>query len=330
MESTYQLGLEVITWLQTNFPQLEATFRLITDLGREEFYLAMFPFIYWCVNKELGKYLGTLFLVTVMLNGMFKHAFRQPRPFWIDDNIALDTREEGYGVPSGHMMFATVFYFFLAGWVRKTWVWVGAVILVFLIGLSRIYLGTHFVQDAVAGFVISATLLLLYLVWERRYSPGFRKRILGQRLLISVMVPIALGIIYIVIRLIIGEPDMSVPWAEYIPTAERISIDAIAQPFGSLLGFGIAIILEGSRIRFRADGPIWKRIVRYVVGMVIVIALWRGLSIIFPREPLVVGIPLRIVRYFLLTVWIGYYAPWLFVKLRLADADPEPEISLKM
>ena len=330
MEATYQYGLEFIAWLQTTFPQLAGFFLFITNLGLEEFYLAVFPMIYWCIHKELGKYLGALFLVTVMLNGIFKQTFRLPRPFWIDENIALDTREEGYGLPSGHVMYAMVFYFFIAGWVRKTWVWVVAVVLLFLMALSRVYLGVHFIQDVVAGFFISGTLLLMYLFWNRRYGTRFRKRILGQRLLVAVLVPLALGIAYIIILLIIGAPDMSVPWAEYIPAAERTSIDAVAQPFGLLLGFGVAVILEGSRIRFRADGSIWKRIVRYVVGMVVVLAIWRGLGIVFPREPLAVGVPLRIVRYFLLTLWIGYYAPWAFVKLRLADADPEPEISLKM
>ncbi len=330
MEATYQFGLEFITWLQTTFPQLVGFFRFITDLGLEEFYLAVFPMIYWCINKELGKYLGALFLVTVMLNGIFKQTFRQPRPFWIDENIALDTREEGYGLPSGHVMNATVFYFFLAAWVRKKWAWAVAAVLLFLMALSRVYLGTHFVQDVIVGFLISGTLLLMYLFWNRRYGVRFRKRILGQRLLAAVMVPVALGIVYAVILLIIGQPDMSLPWAEHIPAAERSAIDAVAQAFGLLLGFGIAVVFEGSRVRFRADGPVWKRVVRYVVGLVVVLAIWRGLGILFPRDPVAVGVPLRILRYFLLTLWIGYYAPWLFVKLRLANADPEPEISLKM
>ena len=330
MESAYQLSLEFTLWLQTTFPQLEGFFLFVTDLGREEVYLAMFPLIYWCLNKELGKYLGAVFLVTFMLNGMFKHAFREPRPFWIEDAIAIDTREEGYGLPSGHTMFATVIYFFIAGWIRKTWVWVGAAILVFLIGLSRIYVGAHFIQDVIVGFFLSVLLLLSYFVWRRRYDASFNKRILGQRLLVALSIPIVLGVVYVAVMLIIGAPDLTVPWAEFIPTAERSSMEAIAQGFGLLLGFGLGVMLEGSRVRFRADGAIWKRVVRYILGLVIVIAIWRGLGILFPREPLVVGLPFRVIRYFLLALWISYYAPWVFIKLRLADADPEPGISLKL
>ncbi len=330
MESAYQLSFEFIAWLQTTFPQLESFFFFITELGREEVYLLLFPLIYWTINKELGKYLGAVFFVAVMLNGMLKHALRQPRPFWIDPSIALDTREEGYGIPSGHTMLATAAYFFLAGWIRKVWVWILAIVFVFLMGLSRVYLGAHFIQDVVAGFLLSGLLLLGYYGWNRRYGDGFRKRILGQRLLTAVSIPFILGILYIIIRLIIGAPDLTVEWAEFIPAAEESSTKAIAQAFGLLLGFGIGVIFEGSRIRFHAGGPIWKRVLRYLLGIIVTLAIWRGLGILFPRDPLVVAVPLRILRYFLLTVWITYYAPWTFVKLRLADADPEPEISLKM
>ena len=330
MESAYQISLEFIAWLQATFPQLEGFFLAITNLGLEEFYLVMFPLIYWTINKELGKYLGALFLVALTLNGMFKHFFREPRPFWLDESIALDTREEGYGIPSGHTMFATVFYLFIAGWVRKTWVWIGAVVLVFLMGLSRIYIGAHFIQDVVIGYLLSFLLLLGYLGWNRRYNERFHKRILGQRFLIALSIPLIMGVIYLVVMLILGAPDLSVPWAEFIPAAERSSIEAMAQAFGLLTGLMIGAVLEGSRIRFRADGVLWKRIARYILGLIVVVALWRGLGVLFPREPLSVGIPLRILRYFLLTLWVSYYAPWVFIKLRLADADPEPSISLKL
>lgn len=330
MESAYQVSLEFIAWLQTTFPQLEGFFLAITNLGLEEFYLVMFPLIYWCINKKLGKYLGALFLVALTLNSMFKHFSRTPRPFWIDESIALDTREEGYGIPSGHMMFATVFYFFIAGWVRKTWVWIGAIVLVFLMGLSRIYIGAHFIQDVVVGFVLSLLLLLGYYIWNRRFDQRFHKRILGQRFLVALSVPFVMGIVYLTVMLILGPPNLSVSWAEYIPAAERSSIEAMAQSFGLLAGLVIGAVLEGSRIRFRADGVIWKRVVRYILGLIVVLVIWRGLGILFPREPLTLGVPFRILRYFLLTLWVSYYAPWVFIKLRLADADPEPEISLKL
>jgi hypothetical protein len=41
------------------------------------------------------------------------------------------------------------------------------------------------------------------------------------------------------------------------------------------------------------------------------------------------ALPLRIFRYALVTLWASYFAPLVFVRLRLADADPRPEMSLR-
>ena len=104
--------------------------------------------------------------------------------------------------------------------------------------------------------------------------------------------------------------------------------------FGLLFGLGIAFVFEGSRIRFLVDGPWWKRLLRYVLGMIVMVAIWRGLAIFFegivPADSPWITMPLRFVRYFLLALWAGYYAPLVFVRLGLASARPEPEISLNV
>ncbi|NKQ37263.1 MAG: phosphatase PAP2 family protein [Chloroflexi bacterium] len=330
MEAVWQSGLDFITWLQTTYPQLEGFFFFITDLGREEFYLAVLPLIYWVINKRLGKYLGAVFFFTVMVNGIFKQAFRGPRPFWIDSAVGLDNRETSYGIPSGHTMNGTIVYLFIAAWIGKRWVWAVAVIMVFLMGLSRIYLGAHFPTDVIAGLLLALLILGSYAFWARRYRVRFEKRILGQRLMIAILVPVILGLLFIAVRFLIGSPGMTVIWASFIPAAEVSSILSIAQAFGLLLGFSVGAVLEGSKIRFRVDGPIWQRTIRYIVGLVVLVGLWFGLGQLFPRDPLTVAIPLRILRYFIVALWAAYYAPWVFVKLHLASADPEPEIDISL
>ncbi len=334
MDQTWQqvwdVGLAFITWWQTTYPQLEGFFLYITNLGQEEFYLALFPLIFWCIHKPLGKQVGYIFLLTLVLNAIGKQTFRGPRPFWVDADIGLDAREEGYGVPSGHTQNATVLYLFLAAWIRRYWFWAFAVTLVFLMAMSRIYLGAHFIHDTLGGFLLGILTLMGFALWQGRYGGDFSKRILGQRLLAAILVPVILGVLFILVRWIIGPPNTVVPWAQHIPNAERSSLDAAAQAFGLLLGFGIGIVLEGSRVRFLASGPLWKRAIRYVLGIVILVAIWAGLKQVFPEEPLWLAVPLRILRYFLTVFWAAYAAPWLFVRLRLAQAEPEPAIDLSL
>jgi membrane-associated phospholipid phosphatase len=329
MDPLYQFGLDATHWLQTNLPQLEPFFRFISTLGLEEFYLAVLPMIYWSINKKAGRAVAYIFLLGNVFNNMLKHGLREPRPFWLDPTLERFT-DYGYGIPSGHTQFTTTIYLFIATWVKRRWVWFLAILMVILMPLSRIYLGSHFVQDVVAGFLLGLLVLIGYLVWQRRYMAKFEKRIMGQRLLTAVAIPVALTAVYLIIRLIIGEPNTNVAWASYIPVAELDSLEGMVTAVATVLGAGIGLVLERSRIRFLVDGPIWQRAVRYLLGIVVAGAIWAGLGQLFPDDPLWLALPLRLLRYALLTLWVTYYAPWLFVKIKLAQAKPDPGIEMTL
>lgn len=329
MDPVFDFGLEATRWMQAAFPQLEGFFSFISSLGREEFYLALLPLIYWCVDKRLGKHVAYLFLFAHGLNSLAKAAFRGPRPFWLDGGVGL-AEETSFGVPSGHTEAATVFYGFLAGWLKRGWATLLALFMIVAMGLSRIYLGVHFVHDVVAGLLVGVVVLLGYFVWCRYPGPQFAKRILGQRLLVALLVPLGLALVYTAVRLMIGEADTAVSWHAFISQADLDGLEAVATAVGALLGFGIAVNFEGSRVRFRADGPVWLRIIRYIVGMIVTLALWLGLKLIFPDDPLWLAVPLRIIRYMLTLLWVGYYGPMAFVRLRLAEADPDPGIQMTL
>ena len=328
MDGLTQLSFELIRWLQENYPQLEGFFESITFLGSEEFFLAVLPLLYWCIDKRLGRQLGFIFFVAIGTNTILKQAFRLPRPFWIEPELGL-VKTGGYGLPSGHTQYATTLYLLIAGAVGRFWSWLVALLLIFLMGLSRIYLGQHFIQDTLAGFLVGLALLAGLQLWNHYAGAAFGKRLLGQRMMVVLGVVLALALIYAAVRYFIGEPNMAVPWAVYIPEAELDSITQMATGVGALLGFGVGILFEGNRVRFRADGPLGKRIARYALGIIVTVIIWRGLGAILPRDPLWLALPLRIFRYALVTLWASYFAPWVFVRLRLADADPRPEMSLR-
>ncbi|MCB8966516.1 MAG: phosphatase PAP2 family protein [Chloroflexota bacterium] len=327
MDTLLDAGLETTRWLQANYPQLTGFFTFISQLGLEEFYLVIIPFIYWSLDKRLGKHLAYIFLFTNSWNVVIKHAFRGPRPFWIDPNVEL-WHDVNYGIPSGHAQLATAVYLFLAAWFRKGWGWLLAITMVILMGLSRIYLGAHFIHDVIAGTLISIFILVGYYFWQRMYAPKFAKQILGYRLLVAILIPVIIALIYIIVRLIIGAPNMNVAWASYIPETELEAVQGVATALGSLLGAGIGLTLEGSRVRFRVEGSVWQRIGRFLVGIIVTVILWRGLSLIFPADPLWLAIPLRIFRYYITLLWVSFYAPMVFVRLKLATAEPEPQITM--
>ncbi len=325
MDSLYEFGLEMTRWLQANYPGLESFMQLVSLLGDFEFYLALLPLIYWCINKRLGKEAAYLLAISNVLNGVVKHLGRQPRPFWFDESIILRP-ESSYGVPSGHVQTVTVFYILLAYRLQRRLGWIAAALAILVMTISRIYLGVHFWQDALTGFLIGGAVLVGYFIWRDRFQRDFRNRILGQRILTAFSIPLFIGLLYAGGLLLIGDlPPL--PWLEAAQQAEQVSIQEFFTAAGIVLGLGIGFILEASRVHFLVDGPLWQRAVRFIVGIVVTVAIWRGLALIFPEDPLWLGLPLRLFRYWLAGMWVAYYAPLLFVRLGLAQASPDPDVS---
>jgi membrane-associated phospholipid phosphatase len=327
VDPLYESGLEIIRWLQLNYPGLENILALVSQFGRFEFYLALVPLVYWCVNKKFGKHLAYVLALANIVNMLLKHALRQPRPYWLDAAVGRAT-EPQYGTPSNHAQAATAVYLFFAYWVRRRWAWFVALFFILLMSLSRVYLGVHFLHDAVAGVLVGLLVLGSYLLWLHYLQEPFRNRILGQRLLFSLLVPLAFALIYAVIRVLIGAADTTVSWAEQMIVAERTSIDDVTSGLAMLLGLGMGFILEASRIHFLVDGSPLRRAARYLLGIAVTLAIWRGLALVLPDDPLWLALPLRFFRYWLASMWVAYYAPAVFVRLRLADASEEPEVKL--
>jgi undecaprenyl-diphosphatase len=94
-----------------------------------------------------------------LINSVLKISFNRPRPDvfpWRTQHVGLAS------FPSGHAMTSIVVYGTLAfliarlaptKWQRRL-VWAVAMLVVAVVGLSRLYLGVHYPSDVLAGFVI--------------------------------------------------------------------------------------------------------------------------------------------------------------------------------
>ena len=91
-----------------------------------------------------------------LLNWSLKLFFERERP-----NILLEYEASGYSFPSGHAMGALIFYGFIYYLVQKSEVprrlkallSLVLLMLIFIIGFSRIYLGVHYLTDVIAGYM---------------------------------------------------------------------------------------------------------------------------------------------------------------------------------
>lgn len=328
-ESLIEFGLDATRWLQMTYPQLTEFMQMLSEFGRFEFYLIVLPFVYWCLNKRLGLHLSYVLIFSGMLNGVLKHWLHQPRPYWLDSSLSVDGASE-YGLPSGHVQIATTISFFLAAWFREGWLWILAVIYTLLMAFSRVYLGVHFVHDVVVGFLIGVLVLSGYAGWRQVAHERFKQRIFGQRLLAAATIPLILYTIYLLVIWLQAEPTWTSAMRELGSAAEAESYEVVIQYMATLFGAGIGFTFEKNRVCFQADGVLWKRILRYLIGMAIALLIWRGGSIlsdiINPNDSVWLAYPLRFIRYSLLGLWISYYAPSVFVLLNLAEHAVEPEL----
>jgi undecaprenyl-diphosphatase len=120
----------------------------------------------------------SLIIVTVgaqLLNNVLKELFARTRPAPIGPTLIP---AQQWSFPSGHAMVSAAFYFYigylcwkgLRGWARYT-VCGLLLLLVLLIGISRLYLGLHFLSDVIAGyaagFVWADAVIIAGLLFER-------------------------------------------------------------------------------------------------------------------------------------------------------------------
>jgi membrane-associated phospholipid phosphatase len=295
MEGVWEWGLELIRAVQSiHGPALDAIFKAITFLGEEDFFIILLPVFLWCVDFAFGTRMAFFFLFSAIVNSGVKDLFAQPRPFDLDPTVKLH-EIEGYGLPSGHSQSAVVVWGAIASYMRKRWAWAVAVLLMVLIGFSRVYLGVHFPTDVLAGWTLGAVLLVGYILLAPRIEAWLKKMSLAVRLALVVVIPLVLVLL--------------------VPSNDSLSA------MGVFMGAGVGIVLTGQWVPFDAGGSLWQRVVRLLLGAVVLLALRFGLKAIFPDEGEALYALLRFVRYALVGLWAGLGAPWLFVKLRLSPTE---------
>jgi undecaprenyl-diphosphatase len=167
----------VLLWIGNHSPAwLDEPMRLITALGYHEVVLSLLAVSVLAFYLRGWKLSATLLLVStaggILLTTVLKAVFRRARPEVFDSGYSASF----YSFPSGHATVAVGFYGALAlilayrlkGAARWTAATAG-VVLVLLIGFSRLYLGVHYPTDVLAGFLAAPLWVIsvgaVYVVW---------------------------------------------------------------------------------------------------------------------------------------------------------------------
>jgi membrane-associated phospholipid phosphatase len=141
-------------------PAATEAFALVTALGGVAVLVVFLSVLYWVDNRESTGVVIAYALVALAVTLVLKSAFALPRP--PAAIRAMPVEPGSYGFPSGHAVASTVVYgglVLVRGKLDDFRVVVPAAVLVGLVGLSRVFVGVHYLGDVLAGHAVGLALL---------------------------------------------------------------------------------------------------------------------------------------------------------------------------
>lgn len=172
-----KLDISIIDWLHTiATPWLTQFFIYVTNAGGIISVLIMSLLILLMLVKKRMYAKASFFAIgvggAVLANISLKLLFQRDRPSLWDASVV----ETGFSFPSGHAMASAALACCLVVLLWHTkWRWVSVIVgifVMFLIGISRPYLGVHYPSDILAGWCVSIAWVSLVSYFMRR-SLGF-------------------------------------------------------------------------------------------------------------------------------------------------------------
>jgi len=172
----------------------------LSAIGEAWFYMPAILLLAFGVKLRPTMALLLVMLLVSGATGTLKHGFGLPRPSEVDARV-LDKGESGrylvaagaadsflalpsdaaiaaartqeevdFGFVSGHTSAAAAFALSIPVFfgLRRRWIWAAALAWPLLMGLSRMYLGRHFLADVLGGLVVGWLGVWLVAAWWRR------------------------------------------------------------------------------------------------------------------------------------------------------------------
>ncbi len=163
MEAFFELDGNILLWIQEYIRNdfLTPIFKFITHLGDEGYvWIAIAVLLLFVKNyRKVGLMVGGSLLGSLLFNNMIvKNIVARPRPYRMMEELTILIPEPGeYSFPSGHTSSSFAAGVVLYLMLPKKY-GIPAMVLAFLIGISRLYVGVHYPTDVLGGMVMGALL----------------------------------------------------------------------------------------------------------------------------------------------------------------------------
>ena len=265
-----------------------AIFRAISYIGEDIVQILLLAALIFVYDVKFGRNVGFSLLGSYYFNGILKDIFQDPRP-------VTNTYEEGFGFPSGHSQNAVAVWGLMSYESYKKdnkilqWLFI---IFIYLIGISRIVVGVHDLEDVWGGFFFGTIFLVLFIYLEPLLSEKAKSLNFLTKAILAIIIPIAMLTIALII----------------FPTT---TLD-YGLCCGGLMGISLGYLIETEKIHYDPKALNNKqKLVNLVIGLVLTMVFYFALSA-YSSDFFV----WRFTKYFILAFLVITLIPWIFTKLK--------------
>ncbi|PKL01527.1 MAG: hypothetical protein CVV56_00670 [Tenericutes bacterium HGW-Tenericutes-1] len=266
--------IEIILWLQSfRSDFLDSLFEFITMFGEELVIIAILGYLYWSYDKKTAEKIGITVFISLVLNAFIKTLVMRERPYVVDSRVAAIRQQTagGYSFPSGHTQGAASIFSSVAIWFKKRWLTVVSIVIIVAVAISRMYLGVHFLSDVIIG-----GLLGVGISWAG-YKYFSKHEITNKVYQYVLYGALALGLIFYIITLFTIQANATMSNAENLYD----KLESTLVMLGTICGFIVGVGFEKKHVNFEQHKVLWKNIIRFVLGVAIVMVVRIGLKAIF-------------------------------------------------
>ena len=177
----WTLDFEILFFIKDHIRNsfLDVIVPFYTNLGNDGIIWIVFGIVL-LIPKKTRKcgimVLGALLVMLVVNNIILKNLIARPRPCaTYPELVELVKIPTSYSFPSGHTVSAMAVAFTVLSQHKK--LGIVTLVMAFLMGLSRLYVGVHFPTDVYGGIIVGAAIAFAVYCAEKKITPFIMKKI---------------------------------------------------------------------------------------------------------------------------------------------------------